>query len=191
MSGGAASYELRRAVAERVADTPYEVVDTPDGFDLRIELANARWYGLLGTAGRKRVVQHRVTLDEPRKKYVVLDDFFDVRWDAYADVEGGRVPRLVASGEVRRTTGRVLFEHSFEKTIGVDAETKQPDVVVDYVFNASEGQRMIREPAKALGWSERWSTPAKVGLGVGIVGAAGAVATAAGLLWALATGQFS
>lgn len=189
MSGD--SEELRRAVAARVAGTPYEMVDTPDGLDLRIELANARWYGLLGKAGRKRVVQHRVTLDEPRKKFVILDDLYDVRWDAVADVEGGRVPRLVASGEKRRTTGRVMFEHSFEKTIGVDAETKKPDVVVDYVFDASEGQKMIREPAKALGWSERWNTPAKVGLGVGIFGAVGALVTAVGLLWALATGQFS
>jgi hypothetical protein len=187
----AAANELRRAVAERVADTPYEMVNTPEGFDLRIELANARWYGLLGKAGRKRVVQHRVTLDEPRKKYVILDDFYDVRWDTVADVEGGRVPRLVASGEKRRTTGRVMFEYSFEKTIGVDAGTKKPDVVVDYVFDASEGQKMIRQPATALGWSERWNTPAKIGVGFGILGGVGALVTAVGMLWALATGRLT
>ena len=190
MSGGAAASELRRAVAERVAGTPYEIVDTPDGFDLRIELANARWYGLLGKAGRKRVVQHRVTLDEPHKKYVILDDLYDVRWEVAADVEGGRLPRLVASGEKRRTTGRVMFEYSFEKTIGVDAETKKPDVVVDYVFNASEGQKMIREPAKALGWSERWNTPAKVGVFFAALAAVGLPVVVGVAIWGAVTGNF-
>ena len=191
MTGGAAAYELGRAVAERVAGTPYELVDTEDGFDLRVRLADARWYGLLSTAGRKRVVQHRVTLDEPRRRYEILDDLYDVRWHVGADVAGGRVPRLVASGEKRRVTGRVVWEYSFEKTIGVGAETKRPEVVVDYVFRASEGQRMIREPAKALGWSERWNTPAKVGLVVGAIGAVGSVVTVVGLGWAWATGQLT
>ncbi|MFF1531130.1 hypothetical protein [Cellulomonas sp. NPDC058312] len=189
MSGGPAAEALRRSVAERVAGTPYQMVETPDGFDLRIELADARWYGLLGKAGRKRVVQHRVTLDEPRMKYVVLDDLYDVRWDAVADVQGGRVPRLVASGERRRTTGRVMFEYSFEKTIGVDAETKKPDVVVDYVFDASQGQRMIREPAKALGWSERWNTPAKVGVFFAVLAGVGLPVVVGLAIWGSVTGN--
>lgn len=186
---GAAASELRRAVAERVAGTPYELVGTEDGFDLRIRLAEARWYGLLSTAGRKRVVQHRVTLDEARRRYEILDDLYDVRWHVGADVAGGRVPRLVASGEKRRVTGRVVWEYSFEKTIGVGTETRKPEVVVDYVFRASEGQRMIREPATTLGWSERWNTPAKVGLVLGVVGGAGALVTLASILWGLATGR--
>jgi hypothetical protein len=187
---GAEAHALRQAVAARAADTPYEMVETEDGFDLRIELANARWYGLLGTAGRKRVVQHRVTLDEARKKFVMTDDLFDVRWEAGA-APGAGMPRLVASGEARRTTGRVIREVSFEKTFGVDAGTKKPEMVVDYVFDAAEGQKLVREPAKALGWSERWNTPAKVGVFFAVLAGVGGVVVIGLMIWGTVTGNIS
>jgi hypothetical protein len=179
--------ELRAAVAARVEGTPYVLVDTAEGFDLRIDLADARWYGLLGTAGRKKVVQHRVRVDEDARTYALVDDHYDLRWDAGAGPAGASVPRLGAQAEASRTRGRVR-EVSFEKTFGVDATTKRPDVVVDYVFRSDEGQRLVREPAEALGWKERQGWEVRVATVAAVVGGAGALATVGWALWAWQTG---
>lgn len=170
--------DLRAAVAEQTAGTPYSVVPTPDGFDLRIDLADARWYGLLGTAGRRKVVQHRVRLEESARRYSITDDHYDVHWTAAADPAAGQVPRLVASAEVTRFQGRVR-EVSFERTLGVDAETARPAVVVDYVFDSAQGHRLVREPAQRLGWRERMGDAQRIGMVAGIAG--GGVAALVGV----------
>jgi len=182
-----AADELRAAVAARAAGTPYTVVPTAEGFDLRIDLADARWYGLLGTAGRKKFVQHRVQLDEAARRFALVDDHYDLRWEAGVDPSGPGVPRLVAAAEASRTTGRVR-EFSFERTVGVDAGTRRPDVVVDYVFRSAEGQAMVREPAQQLGWRERRGAAERVGIVAAVVGGAGALLTVGWAVWALATG---
>jgi hypothetical protein len=186
---GAAAHELQRAVAARAAGTPYVVVPTDEGFDLRVDLVDATWYGLLAQAGRRKVVQHRVLLDEATRQYVLVDDHVDVEWHVGAELSGPGVPRLVARREKRRTSGRAR-EYSWEKTFGTSAETLRPAVVVDYVFRSSEGQDMVREPARELGWQERAGTAERIGRVAGLIGGVGALVTLVGMGGALATGAF-
>lgn len=170
--------ELLAAVAERAQGTPYVVVPTPEGFDLRVDLADARWYGPLGAAGRRAVVQHRVVLDEAARRYTLTDDHLDLRWDAGVVPGSGPVPRLVASAQATRFRGRV-HQVASEKTLGVDARTGEPGTVVDILFRSADGQRMVREPAQALGWSPRMSPEQRAGVIAAVAG--GGVAAAVGV----------
>ncbi len=182
--------DLRTAVAARAAGTPYVLVDTPEGFDLRIDLADAQWYGALGAAGRKKVVQHRVAVDESRCRYTLVDDLYDVRWSAGAGPTGASAPRLEASARASRFRGRV-HEVSFEKTLGGSspvAAVMRPTSVLDVVFSSAEGQRMVREPAKALGWKQRAGWEVRVATVAAVVGGTGAIATIAWALWAWSSG---
>lgn len=177
--------ELIAAVTARTEDTPYEVVRTAEGFDLRIRLADARWYGALGAGGRSKVVQHRVRLDAEKARFTIVDDHYDLDWSAGAS---GPVPKLKARVEMERFQGRKI-ERSFEKTWGVDAKTGEPGLVVDYSFSSAEGHRMIREPATSLGWRERMGG-AQVA-GIAVAGSVGGIAAVAGIVLAAlaATGR--
>ncbi len=178
--------ELRAAVAARAEGTPYVVVPTPEGFDLRIDLADARWWGPLGAAGRRKVVQHRVALDEGARSMTITDDHYDVQWSAGADVST-RVPRLVASARAERSLGRT-WEVSGEKTFGLD-DTGRPATVVDYTFSSAEGHGMIRDAAAPLGWSERMGAAQRAGV-VAAVAAGGVAGLVAVVLVVLgATGR--
>lgn len=175
MSGDGTAEAFRDAVAARAAGTPYVVVDTPAGFDLRIDLADAAWYGLLAKAGRKKVVQHRVLVDGAARRFTMVDDHYDVEWQVGLDPSGPGVPRLRAARQESRTLGRV-HEFSMEKTVGVSTTTHRPEVVVDYVFRSSDGQGMIRDAAEQAGWRERRGAAERVGIVAGVVGGIGAVA---------------
>ena len=183
----AAADSLRAAVAARAAGTPYRLEPTPDGFHLRIDLADARWWGPLGAAGRRGVVEHRVTLDPAGRTFTLTDDHLDVRWDAAADPAGPRVPRLVASAEVRRTVGRTRAV-SFERTYGLDDDAR-PARVVDIAFRSEQGQALVRGPAAELGWTERAGTAQRVGVVAAVGGLAVALLTGAALAVLAATGR--
>lgn len=181
-----AADQLRAAVVERAAGTPYRVVETPEGFDLRIDLADSRWYGPLGASRARRVVEHKVVLDEASRSLTLTEEHFEVRWEAGVDA-AGRVPRLVAAARVERTLGRTYGFES-ERTWGVDAQGRAGRVV-DFTFTSAEGQGMVRDAARALGWSERMGGAQRTGLVVG--GAALALALVVGgiLVVLAATGR--
>lgn len=178
--------ELRAAVAAEAAGTPYQVVDTPDGFDLRIDLADARWWGPLGTAGRRKVVQHRVVLDEERRRLTLTDDHYDVSWHAAAGT-GERVPRLEATARVERTVGR-SHEVTLERVWGADPATGRPATVVDIAFSSREGQDLVRRAAARLGWTERAGAAQRLGLVAGAVGAGVALVVITALVAVWLTG---
>ncbi len=184
MTAGPAE-ELRATVTARAAGTPYRVDPTPEGFDVRLDLADARWFGPLGASGVRRVIQLRVVLDEARSRYTMTDDHVDVRWEVGAD--GGRVPRLVASARAQRTLGRT-DEVSMERTWGIDT-TGRPGRVLDYTFSTAEIHALVREPAKDLGWSERAGLAQRVGLVTAIGGGALAVTIGVVLGVLAATGR--
>lgn len=179
---------LRAAVAARAQGTPYQVIATPAGFDLRIDVVDARWYGLIGAAGLKKVVEHRVVLDEARRTLTLTDDHREVRWDGGVDASGAPMPRLVASAQVERSLGRT-YEFQANRTWGI-SEQGEPGRVVDFTFQSAEGQGMIRAAAAELGWTEKAGAAQRVGMVVGgaaiglalVVGGALAVLAATGRL---------
>ncbi len=160
-----ASQELIEAVRARVADTPYRLEETADGFDVGVDLADAKYYTLMYQKKLEKTFTYRVKLDEASKTMSITDDSWELSWKRGADVSGGTpVPTLGA--RVSRSMGR--FESkSFQKTYGVN-EQGELGKVVDYSFDSSEGRDLIREPARELGWSEQAGTQQKIGLYVGV-----------------------
>ena len=141
------SAEFLAAIRQATADTPYAVKETPRGFDLTIDVADARWLSILRAHGLKKVFTYKVTLDEAKQQLSITDVSNTLSWGA-----GGTTPRLTGSATAR--SGRV-YEKSFRKEYGVDIDTRKVGKVVDYSFDSSEGRDLIRGVARDQGWSER------------------------------------
>jgi hypothetical protein len=154
------STELLAAVRAATTDTPYIVRETPRGFDLTIDVADARWLAPIRAHGLAKVFTYEVALDDAKKALTITDVSNTVSWSA-----GGGSPRLTASRRVQR--GRIL-ERSFRKEWGVDLRSGEATKVVDYSFSSSEGRDLIRDAAKAQGWSESMPGVQKGALWFGI-----------------------
>jgi hypothetical protein len=156
--------QLADTVEAAVADSPYVVTRTAEGFDMTVDLADASWYGVLNKAGLKYQHTYRVTVDGDHFK--ILQTWKRVEWAAGVptsfSAEGGR--------------GRLL-ELGFEKSWAFD-EKGTFTKVVDYSFKSQEGLNLIRDLAEPLGLSERRPlevTVAVVFAAIAIVGALAAL----------------
>ncbi len=149
-----ASHELIAHVRESAENSPYAVVEKPYGFDLTIDLADAKWLTLMRANGLKRVFTHEVRLKEASRTMVITDVENSVSWKAGPGTTGG----LALSAQRSFKRGRV-YQFSMQKELGVDARTGKVGTVVDYTFRAGEGRELVRRVAKEHGWSE--SMPAE------------------------------
>lgn len=159
--------ELRLAVAAAAADTPYRVEPTDEGFDLRIDITDARWLGLFATVGRKTVVENHVVLDADTRTLQITDEYYDVRWSAGSV---GRTPRLVARARATHTRGRswsVSREWTWRTGVGAT-----PVPVAVHRFTSAEAHKLIRSAASELGWRERPGLYERVGLLAALAGGA-------------------
>jgi hypothetical protein len=138
---------------------PYVITETPEGFDMKIDVVDAQWYTLIRRNGLTKVFTYSVRLDDADRKYSITDIANEVRWSAGADVDGP--PTLVA--QARQQRGRV-YEKSFAIETGVDARTHELGTPVDYTFSSGQGRDLIRRVAKESGWSEEMGTEQKIGL---------------------------
>lgn len=132
--------QLADAVEAAVADSPYVVTRTDAGFDLTINLADAKWYGVLNKAGLKYDHTFHVSVEGDRFK--IKQDWKRVEWAA-------GVP---TSFEVEGGSGRII-EFGYQKSWAFDENGKFTKVV-DYNFKSQEGLKLIRELAQPLGLSE-------------------------------------
>ena len=166
------SDQLRAAVAAGAQDTPYQVIPTPVGFDLRINVVDARWCSMLGAGGLKQVAENRVALDEVGRVMMTTDVHLGFEWEVDVQTPGMGLPRLVASALTEKKAGRV-HEFSSNRTRGIDQEG-EPATVVNVTVSSAEGHRMIRTPSAEPGWKEKAGTAerigwASVGLGLAVV----------------------
>jgi hypothetical protein len=145
-----ASQELVAAVRQATEGTPYTVQERPYGFDVTIDVVDARWYTLLRANGLKKVFTYEVRLDEGARKLSITDVANTVTWSGGSGLSGS--PSLRAERSFQR--GRV-YQYSMGKEVGVDARTGEPGLPVDYSFSASEGRDLVRRAARAAGWSEK------------------------------------
>ncbi|GIG21133.1 hypothetical protein Cch01nite_18570 [Cellulomonas chitinilytica] len=163
--------ELRAAVAAAAEDTPYRVLPTDEGFDLRIDVSDARWHGPLERAGQRTVVQNHVVLDPDTLTMQIIDDHLTVQWAAGAS---GRTPQLAAAVQVTRTLGRT-WSTSREWTWGANGER-----VVERRFTSADAHELIRGAATELGWQETAGVYPWIGVVAAVVG--GLVVLTTGLL---------
>lgn len=146
---------FRDQVTRNAEGTPYAVTRTAAGFDVGIDIVDARWYELYRKRGLDRTFVHHVKVRGDT--YTVTDEIRTLEWEA------GQ-PRLGASLE--RFVGR-KYEFSFQKTIAITEEGRVGKVV-DYAFSSEEGRRLIKSAARDLGLKESLSASQKAGLWVGI-----------------------
>ena len=153
----------RQSVLDQVraatAGTPYVVKETPEGFDLEIDVVDAQWFTLMRVNGLQRVFTYEVALDEQEQKYSITDVAHSVSWDAGSG-QGGP-PTLHREQSTER--GRV-YSKSFHLETGVDARTGEVGTPVNYRFDSTEGRGIIRGVLKENGWSERMGSEQKIGL---------------------------
>ncbi|HKX66180.1 MAG TPA: hypothetical protein VJN29_03060 [Intrasporangium sp.] len=76
------SQELIARVRAAAEGTPHVVDERPYGFDLTIDVVDARWWTLLRKNSVERAFTHEVHLDEPRRRMTITDISNEVRWDA-------------------------------------------------------------------------------------------------------------
>jgi hypothetical protein len=167
-SGSADTQHLIEQVRSEAVGGPYVVAERPYGFDLTIDVADARWSTLIRQHGLDRVFTHEVHLDEAAHALTITDVSNQVRWDAGGSDAGGL--SLHAEKSVQR--GRV-HSWSFQKELGVDTETGEAGQVVDYSFASGEGRDLIRQAAESLGWRERMGRDQRIGLAFAGIAVAG------------------
>lgn len=155
-----------KAVRQKMAGTPYVVTPTPQGFDLALDLVNAKWFGVFNRAGLTSSFVHHVTV-APNGTYRILDDKVTFQWSAGVPT-GFRYERF---------QGRI-HEVSFEKSWGI---TESGDVgqITDYTFNSQEGRQVIRDATKSIGLQERMPAAMIIGLVFAIIGGLGTLAALA------------
>ena len=141
--------EFRDAVAAAAAGTPYTVVDRKDGFDVQLDIANARWWELFDRAGLHKSFRWRVK--ERKPSFTITDRQVEVHWR-------GGVPGFGAS--VQAQGGRIVT-FSREK-IWALSDRGRIEPVVNYRFNSREGRDLIRMVGKQLGLKERMPLSIKI-----------------------------
>ena len=147
---------FRDQVGRNAEGTPYVVTPTAEGFDVGIDIVDARWFELYGKAGLSRTFVHRVAVHGTT--YTITDESRTLEWQAGS-------PRLGATLE--HFTGR-KYELSFQKTVAL-SERGRVEKVVDYTFSSEEGRRLVKDAAKEQGLKEHMPLNAKIGLWVAIL----------------------
>ena len=156
-----ATQELIDEVRGVTAGGPYVVQERPYGFDLTVDVADARWWTLLRRHSLERDFTYEVRLDEADRTLSVTDVAQRLQWDA--GLSAGGPPSLHAEGRTQQ--GRV-HEFSFHQELGMDADSGRVGAVVDHTFDAREGRELIRTAADAAGWSEKRGRDQSIGLAV-------------------------
>ena len=147
---------FRDQVSRNAEGTPYVVAPTDVGFDVGIDIVDARWFELYEKVGLSRTFVHHVAVDGTT--YTITDDSRTLEWAAGS-------PRLGAT--IERSSGR-KYELSFRKTVAL-SERGRVEKVVDYTFSSEEGRRLIKGAAKEQGLKEHMPLNAKIGLWVAIL----------------------
>lgn len=142
------AHELMARVRDEAKGTPYAVVERPYGFDLTVDLADAKWLDLTAAHGLEHVFTHEVHVKKPGR-YGITDVDNEVTYGAGAGSGGVglRAGKRMSKGRVYSYQRRVEF--------GMDARTGKVGKVVDYSFRAGEGRDLIRRAATELGWKEQ------------------------------------
>ena len=157
--------DLLTAVQAACVDTPYVVTPTEKGFDVSLDIVNAKWHSLFNQYGLSEMFVHYVTVDETAKTYVIMDGSQRIE---RTDLGHGEYAFQVA-GKAEKFWGTQI---SFEKEIAIgvkDDPSKplsigDPGVIYNYTFNSEEGRRLITGPAKALGYTKKMDWATKTGL---------------------------
>lgn len=171
-------HELFRRVREAAAGTPYVVTETDQGFDVTLDVVDARWYGLFNQAGLEKLFTHHVAVPEPGV-YTITDDARTVEWVAGTPRTGATVERRV--GRVTEVGFQTIWDFDEHGRFGRQA---------DYRFSSEEGRQLVTGIADAMGLEERRGAAEKAGLAAGVITLAAIAIGAVVVLVLWLTGAF-
>lgn len=170
--------DLAAAVGQRLEQTPYRIVDLrPDGFTLRLDLADARWWGVLSRSGLRETYELLVGVSPDGRSYAISDRRTEVVWRAGPS---GPVPRVGATLRASAFQGRT-WSYSSKKVVGV-SDAGRVETVVDYAFSTAPGHRLVSEAAASLGLREKMSASTRIGVVAAVVGGAMALLAVGGAI---------
>jgi hypothetical protein len=159
------------AVRARAEAAGYEVTETPDGFRVERDLADARYWGPLYKAGVHTLTGHEVRVDQAAGVLAITDVHRNVEWRGGND--GTTQLRPFWSLHADTTRGRIAAVGT-KKSWGV-REDGTLGTIEDYTFDTGAGRATIREAAAELGWRERMPLDQRIGLAVAIATVVGLV----------------
>ncbi|GGU74242.1 hypothetical protein GCM10010260_02590 [Streptomyces filipinensis] len=134
--------EFQSRVAAAVADTPYRMRPTGQGFELTVDVPGPE----------RRLHTYRVVLRQQERAFTMTDV---VRTAGYgAGPDGAGLGKAVS-------VGRSVY---VVKGANMDGTGR-------YRFSSADGHRLIRGVAEELGWRELRPTSVKVAIGFGVFGA--------------------
>lgn len=156
----------------RVCDgTPYKATETARGFDVEIDLTDARWHSKFQESKLGWVFTYHVTMPT-RKSYAIIEDTRSIVWF-------GDEPHTQKTG-VRR------IEPDDEQTDQGVWTVHDPEAVPDldqYRFDAEEGRTLITSVARLYALQQRGARHegTAFSLAVGLVVTLSVIATVIGL----------
>ncbi|TQL66222.1 hypothetical protein FB381_0071 [Nocardioides albertanoniae] len=159
-----AAYPLYDRAKRATEGSPYTVTPTSRGFDVSLDLVNAKWYGLFNKSGVTASFVHHVSADA-NGTYRILDDKVTFTWSA----------GIPTQFRYTRVQGRI-YSVGFEKSWGI-TEGGDLGQITDYKFSSEEGRAFIKVAAKALGMREKMPAAAVIALGFALLGGLGAMLT--------------
>ncbi len=177
--------QLYEAVRELAAESPYLVTPTRRGFEVRVDLADARWYGLLQRRGLRTTFTHEVAVSEADRTYTITDARRTVSGEAGPSLSERR---LVIRGSSERRVGRLIHLEK-RKDWGWDDKWNYGRVV-DYTLNTEESRSLIRTAARKVGYEERLPRVVKGAMLAAGVGALVAALTLVAVGLGAITGRF-
>lgn len=175
-------YELVRATAQ---GTPYVVTRTDEGFEVGLDLVDAKWFAVMYAEGLRKAYKQLVTVDERVGTFTMLDAAKQIEWRAGVSGDDHR-PRL--SGSYEFFQGRVMQKER-QHTWAWNARGEY-GTVADFSYNSAEAHSLIRHAAAELGLREKMPLAAKIGLAFGIFAVVGIAIGAVVVLVAWALGAF-
>ncbi|MFE7407287.1 hypothetical protein [Isoptericola sp. NPDC057559] len=157
---------LAALLEPRLAETPYRVVDvTDDSLTVRIDLADARWWGVLSRHGLRETYELALRADAAAGTYTITETTREVQWSGGMD---GPVPHLGAALRTEVFTGT---RWSWTRRIVVGfSDHGGVEGVVNYAFSPSPVRAVLTSTAKEAGLRPRRSGSDRFALVAAIAG---------------------
>ncbi|GGI44346.1 hypothetical protein BCL57_000416 [Agromyces flavus] len=155
-----------------LADTAYTISRTERGFEVLLDLADAKWWMPLSRNGLEQTFAYQVAVDEAARNYSVNDVSRTIEWKV--GVGGQEMIPSFGAGVSRRSGSITTYQRKIE--IGIsDRGAVEP--VVDIAFDSAAVKKKIHEAASRLGLNRTLSRDQRIGLWFGIGGLGIAAAT--------------
>jgi hypothetical protein len=152
-------------VRQAAEGTPYVVEETPDGFDVSVDVTEPGWGAMLRQERTRVIFTHHVRMESP-ETYTITDEQLQLSWEGGGP--GGGPPRPVLSASAVRSVGR-HYTYRRRKAYGLKPEGGFGEVV-DFRFRSKDGHDLIRSVASDLHLNEEMPKAVKMGIALGIAG---------------------